>query len=107
MVSQIPIMLAQRRAVVSLAPTTALAWGRLRRPLRVCDRKSYAAAARVAVCRMRWISAEPSLLMVMAIGHGAVIVAKMAHRLDTIIRRMQDRLGVDNTKVLVDAAPEH
>eukprot|EP00969_Alexandrium_andersonii_P315170 13923272-Alexandrium_andersonii.AAC.1 len=63
MVSQIPIMLAQRRTIVSSAPTAALAWDRLCRPLRACDRESYDAATRVAVCRTRWISAEPSLLM--------------------------------------------
>eukprot|EP00969_Alexandrium_andersonii_P026033 1136058-Alexandrium_andersonii.AAC.1 len=43
----------------------------------------------------------------MASGHGAAIVAHMAHRLGTIMRCVQDRLGADNTKVLVEAVPVH
>eukprot|EP00969_Alexandrium_andersonii_P041552 1821590-Alexandrium_andersonii.AAC.1 len=74
MVEQLPLQHAVRQNIVAGAAATGLAWDRLCRPLRKADRNAFDAAVRTGICGTKWISAEPSLLLLMAGGHNVAIL---------------------------------
>eukprot|EP00969_Alexandrium_andersonii_P226387 9997091-Alexandrium_andersonii.AAC.1 len=86
--AQLPVDGRTRKVIIAAAPAAGLAWDRVCRPLRVKDRNSFDASVRVGICDRKWISAEPSLLLLMVGGHNVAIGYRLACRLEAVLSCM-------------------